>query len=86
MRVITAQSVSLDICFSLSTAICHAPVYVYPHSKFVLMQAIMADSEFLAQNSIMDYSLLTCIDDNAGMLVVGIIGKVNQSNIWLIAM
>ena len=55
--------------------ICYNPVYVYPHSKCVLMQAILADSEFLAQNSIMDYSLLTCIDEESGELVVGIIGK-----------
>ena len=39
------------------------------------MQAILADTEFLAQNAIMDYSLLTCIDDSTGELVVGIIGK-----------
>ncbi len=55
-------------------AICCNPVYVYPHSKCVLMQAILADTEFLAQNAIMDYSLLTCIDDSTGELVVGIIG------------
>ena len=55
-------------------AICHDPVYVHPHSKFVLMQAVFADSEFLAQNSIMDYSLLTCIDNTTGQLIVGIIG------------
>ena len=41
------------------------------------MQAILADSEFLAQNSIMDYSLLTCIDEESGKLVVGIIGEFN---------
>jgi hypothetical protein len=39
------------------------------------MQAIIADSEFLEENSIMDYSLLTCIDSSTGELVVGIIGK-----------
>lgn len=38
------------------------------------MQAILADTEFLAQNSIMDYSLLTCIHEDTGELVVGIIG------------
>ena len=58
-----------------SAAICHNPVYIHTHSKFVLMQAIFADSAFLAQNHIMDYSLLTCIDDKTGMLVVGIIGE-----------
>lgn len=50
------------------------PVYVWPHAKAVLMQAIMADTEFLAKNSIMDYSLLTGLDEQNGELVVGIIG------------
>ena len=39
------------------------------------MQAIFADAEFLEENSIMDYSLLTCIDSSTGELVVGIIGQ-----------
>lgn len=60
---------------STHTDICNCPVYVYPHSKCVLMQAILADTEFLAKNSIMDYSLLTCIDEASGELVVGIIGR-----------
>ena len=54
--------------------ICYSPVYVHPHSKAVLMRAIQEDAQFLAQNAIMDYSLLTCIDDQTGELVVGIIG------------
>ncbi len=58
----------------IHAAICCNPVYVHPHSKCVLMQAVLADTEFLAQNAIMDYSLLTCIDDASGELVVGIIG------------
>ena len=39
------------------------------------MQAIIADTEFLEENTIMDYSLLTCIDSSTGELVVGIIGE-----------
>ena len=39
------------------------------------MRAILADTEFLAENSIMDYSLLTCIDSSTGELVVGVIGE-----------
>ncbi len=62
---------------------------MYPHSKCVLMQAILADTEFLAQNAIMDYSLLTCIDDSTGELVVGIIGtyvymRGGEACMWLI--
>ena len=39
------------------------------------MRAIDEDTRFLAENAIMDYSLLTCIDDQTGELVVGIIGE-----------
>ena len=39
------------------------------------MQAIVADTQFLASNSIMDYSLLTALDEDNGELVVGIIGE-----------
>ena len=39
------------------------------------MQSILADTQFLAANSIMDYSLLTALDEEKGELVVGIIGK-----------
>ena len=60
---------------SLPLDICYTPVYVHPHSKAVLMRAIQEDTEFLARNAIMDYSLLTCIDDQTGELVVGIIGE-----------
>ena len=55
--------------------ICYSPVYVYSHSKSVLMAAIDNDTRFLAENSVMDYSLLTCIDEASGELVVGIIGN-----------
>ncbi len=47
---------------------------MWPHSKAVLMQSIIADTLFLANNSIMDYSLLTGLDEENGELVVGIIG------------
>ena len=61
--------------YPISTDICYSPVYIHPHSKVVLMRAIQEDTEFLARNAIMDYSLLTCIDDQTGELVVGIIGR-----------
>ena len=46
------------------------------------MQAILADTQFLASNSIMDYSLLTALDEDNGELVVGIIGELARP--WLI--
>ena len=51
-----------------------SPVYMWPHSKVVLVQAILADTLFLANNHIMDYSLLVGLDREKGEVVVGIIG------------
>ncbi|XP_036361555.1 1-phosphatidylinositol 3-phosphate 5-kinase isoform X2 [Octopus sinensis] len=50
-----------------------SPLYIRPHSKAVLAQAIDSDSKFLASNFIMDYSLLVGQDDQMKELVVGII-------------
>jgi 1-phosphatidylinositol-3-phosphate 5-kinase len=51
----------------------HSPVYVMAHSKGVLMDAILSDTQFLAKNSIMDYSLLIGLDEEKMELIVGII-------------
>ena len=72
MSVITYNNDNLN--YYICIDIYNSPVYVWPHSKAVLMQAIQADTQFLATNSIMDYSLLTAIDEENGELVVGIIG------------
>ena len=55
--------------------ICESPLFIRPHSKVVLSKAIHNDSEFLANHSVMDYSLLVGIDEVNFELVVGIIGK-----------
>ncbi|XP_067015555.2 1-phosphatidylinositol 3-phosphate 5-kinase [Anabrus simplex] len=52
---------------------CDSPLYIYPHSKTVLMQAINSDTKFLASQSVMDYSLLVGLDQERKELVVGII-------------
>ncbi|XP_063879868.1 1-phosphatidylinositol 3-phosphate 5-kinase-like isoform X3 [Scylla paramamosain] len=52
---------------------CSSPLYVRPHSKTVINRAIKADTVFLSQQLIMDYSLLVGIDDTANELIVGII-------------
>ncbi|XP_052764126.1 1-phosphatidylinositol 3-phosphate 5-kinase-like isoform X2 [Mya arenaria] len=49
------------------------PLYIRPHSKTVLMHAISHDSQFLASNLVMDYSLLVGLDEQKKELVVGII-------------
>ncbi|XP_069947039.1 1-phosphatidylinositol 3-phosphate 5-kinase isoform X3 [Cherax quadricarinatus] len=52
---------------------CSSPLYVRPHSKTVISRAIAADTAFLSQQLIMDYSLLVGIDTTANELVIGII-------------
>ncbi|KAI5754029.1 hypothetical protein M8J77_005179 [Diaphorina citri] len=53
--------------------ISESPLYIHPHSKFILMQAINNDTQFLANQHVMDYSLLLGIDDTNMELVVGMI-------------
>lgn len=50
-----------------------SPLYVYPHSKAVLTSAITHDTQFLANHSVMDYSLLVGCDESTNELVIGII-------------
>ncbi|XP_024081526.1 1-phosphatidylinositol 3-phosphate 5-kinase isoform X2 [Cimex lectularius] len=52
---------------------CDNPLYILSHSKTVLMQAIQNDTEFLASQSVMDYSLLVGLDETKNELVLGII-------------
>ncbi|XP_044009254.1 1-phosphatidylinositol 3-phosphate 5-kinase isoform X2 [Aphidius gifuensis] len=52
---------------------CDSPLYIRPHSKAVLNKAIDKDTEFLADNSVMDYSLLVGLEPKSGELVLGII-------------
>lgn len=54
---------------------CDSPLYILPHSKTVLMQAIHNDTQFLSSQCVMDYSLLVGLDENSKELVVGIIGN-----------
>ncbi|ULT83416.1 hypothetical protein L3Y34_012567 [Caenorhabditis briggsae] len=48
-------------------------LYVLPHSKAAMNQAISNDSHFLSSQSIMDYSLLVGVDDDNGELILGIV-------------
>lgn len=56
------------------------PLYVYEHSKKLLMAAIDRDSTFLCEKSVMDYSLLVGFDDEHSEFVVGIIDYVRLFN------
>ena len=51
-----------------------SPVYLRSYSGAVLIKAVQADTEFLSRNNVMDYSMLTGIDENNKELVLGIIG------------
>ncbi|CAD6189059.1 unnamed protein product [Caenorhabditis auriculariae] len=48
-------------------------LYILPHSKAALNQAISNDSHFLSSQSVMDYSLLVGVDDDNGELILGIV-------------
>lgn len=52
---------------------CDSPLYIRPHAKAVLNKAIEMDTKFLADNSVMDYSLLVGLEPNTDELVLGII-------------
>lgn len=57
---------------------CDSPLYIRSHSKAVLNRAIEQDTKFLADNSVMDYSLLVGLEPSSDELVLGIIGKRNS--------
>ncbi|KYQ54129.1 Putative 1-phosphatidylinositol-3-phosphate 5-kinase [Trachymyrmex zeteki] len=52
---------------------CDSPLYIRSHSKAVLNRAIEQDTKFLADNSVMDYSLLVGLEPSSDELVLGII-------------
>ena len=66
----TATLMFTILCLDITVS----PVYLRSHSGTVLMKAIQADTEFLSHNNVMDYSMLTGIDENNKELVLGIIG------------
>lgn len=57
---------------NLLKIMCENPIYIHEHTKFLLKNAMQRDTDFLAKNLIMDYSLLIGIDaDN--QIFIGII-------------
>lgn len=51
------------------------PFYVREHTKKHLETALHNDSLFLANQKIMDYSLIVGVDKTSSELVVGIVGR-----------
>ena len=58
---------------NMVTLLSENPLYVRPHAKRVLMEAISRDTSFLQTCQVMDYSLLVGMDEGQRCLVVGII-------------
>ncbi|XP_043236280.1 1-phosphatidylinositol 3-phosphate 5-kinase-like [Amphibalanus amphitrite] len=58
---------------NMVTLLSENPLYVRPHAKRVLMEAISRDTSFLQTCQVMDYSLLVGMDETQRCLVVGII-------------
>lgn len=52
---------------------CTKPLYISEDSKQLLLEAIKADSEFLANHQLMDYSLLVGMKNESHEMVIGII-------------
>ena len=65
----------LNFCFLV---ISENPLYIRGHSQSVLNKALNSDTEFLASQLVMDYSLLVGIDEETSQLIVGIIGNSKQ--------
>lgn len=61
--------------FNYFSVSCDSPLYIRPHAKAVLNKAIEEDTKFLADNCVMDYSLLVGLEPNSDELVLGIIGE-----------
>ena len=60
---------------SLRPVIWENPLYVRDWVPAVLNAALSSDTQFLASQLVMDYSLLVGIDDNSNQLIVGVIGN-----------
>lgn len=61
-------------CFLCLLDVHTHPLYVHAHSKAILMQALSADTEFLVDHNVMDYSLLVGVCSDSQQIVVGVIG------------
>ena len=61
-----------------------SPIFFRPHSKAILSRAIHNDTEFLAQQMVMDYSLLVGIDEARSELIIGIIGESERNKLIII--
>ena len=54
---------------------------VHSHTKSTIMEALKSDSQFLAEQNIMDYSLLIGVDNKKKELIIGIIDAIGAFTI-----
>ena len=57
-------------------------LFLHPHSKHLLKQAIEFDTSFLQACNIIDYSLLVGVDAEKGELVLGVVDYLCEYNFW----
>ena len=57
-------------------------LYLHPHARYLLQQALENDTDFFLGANIIDYSLLVGVDDANGQLVMGIVDFFCEYNLW----
>jgi len=57
------------------------PVYVSPHSRLVVRDAIRSDAAFLTSSNIMDYSMLLGVDDHGHDIACGLVDTIGSYNV-----
>ncbi|KAK4018626.1 hypothetical protein OUZ56_000672 [Daphnia magna] len=76
-RLVSASEAEMSDCVLLDENFVQMtwdnPLYVRGYSQSVLNKALSADTQFLASQLVMDYSLLVGIDDENNQLIVGLI-------------
>lgn len=60
-----------------------SPFYVREHAKRILRGSLYNDTKFLADIHVMDYSLVVGVDTVKNELVVGIVGKFQDCELFL---
>ncbi len=59
-----------------------SPLFVEARSRAAMEAALWADTAFLAQQDVMDYSLLVGVDRENGVLALAIIDFIRQVRMW----
>jgi 1-phosphatidylinositol-3-phosphate 5-kinase len=57
-------------------------LFLHPHSRRLLDEAVANDTDFLARANIIDYSMLVGVDLETGELIVGLVDYLIEYNTW----